>query len=187
MNEPRPSPTELPVSVLVLRCQAGDEAAFARLVEEFGPRVLGYLRGLVGEEAEDVHQEVWLAVYRRLGGLVNPGGFRTWLYQTARHRAIDILRRQRRAQELFVENAEMDAVAALEPSPEGMASVLAEEMLERLPPLQREVVLLRYRDGLSYAEMALIAGCSVGTVRSRLFYARQRLAQGAKGILPTEV
>src|SRR5215212_6151586 len=86
--------------LLVVRCQAGDERAFARLLERFGPRTLRYLRELVSDEAEDVHQEVWLGVYRRIGQLATPAAFVTWLFGMARHRAVDFLRRRRRAREL---------------------------------------------------------------------------------------
>ena len=88
--------------LLVLRCQAGDEAAFGQLLTSFGSRTLAHLRTLVGDEAEDVQQEVWLAVYRRIGSLANPGGFRTWLFQTTRHRAIDYLRARRRELVLMI-------------------------------------------------------------------------------------
>ncbi|MEP6574093.1 MAG: sigma factor, partial [Gemmatimonadota bacterium] len=87
---------DLRLYLLVLRCQAGDEQAFARLFAWFGPRTLVLLRGMVNDEAEDVQQEVWLSVYRQLSTLSNPRAFRTWLFRTTRHRAIDCLRRQRR-------------------------------------------------------------------------------------------
>ena len=68
--------------LLVLRCQAGDEKAFAGLLHRFGPRTLRYLEGLLDPEtAQDVHQDVWLTVYRRISDLSNPGGFRTWLFR----------------------------------------------------------------------------------------------------------
>lgn len=178
MNESRaPHTTDLSFSLLVLRAQAGDEEAFARLFREFGPRTLRYLRGLVGDDAEDVQQEVWLGVYRQLAGLADARAFRTWLYRLTRHRAIDQLRRQRRADEFFVENENAESVADPVVSTEKDEDPGAlDALLDQLPPLQREAVRLRFRDELSYAEIAVIAGCSVGTVRSRLFYARQRLA-----------
>src|SRR6186997_2223519 len=86
-----------------MRCQVGDDQAFARLFEWFGPKTLRYLRGLIGDAADDVHQEVWLTVYRSIAGMANPGAFRTWLFRTTRHRAMDFLRRQRRERELVEE------------------------------------------------------------------------------------
>src|SRR4051812_31573634 len=87
-----PQTASLQLQLLVLRCQAGDERAFATLLDEFGEKTLRYLRGLLGEDADDVQQEVWLAVFKRIATLANPAAFRTWLFQTTRHRAIDFLR-----------------------------------------------------------------------------------------------
>lgn len=166
--------------VLVVRCQAGDEAAFARLLDRFGPRTLGYLERLVGEEAEDVHQELWLEVYRRIAQLTTPAAFVTWLFTVARHRAVDFLRHRRRSRELLDDVATEAAVHGA-PSvdadgpglPDGTADLRA--AIAALAPLHREVVVLRYQEELSYAEIAAVVGCSVGTVKSRLHYARHQL------------
>ena len=80
-------PARLALEFLVLRCQTGDERAFERLLEQFGERTHRYLRGLVGDAADDVQQEVWLAVYRGIARLAAPHAFRTWLYRTTRNRA----------------------------------------------------------------------------------------------------
>ena len=165
---------ELRLHLLVLRCQAGDEQAFRRLLERFESRTLGYLRGLIGDAAEDVHQEVWLSVYRGLGDLANPRAFRTWLFRTVRHRAIDYLRARKRERELFpgVDPAVIETAGAEDPAP---PEPMLDTVLMRLAAIHREVLLLRYRDGLRYEEIAQVAGCSLGTVRSRLFHARRRL------------
>jgi RNA polymerase sigma-70 factor, ECF subfamily len=171
----------LRLHLLVLRCQAGDERAFARLLDGFGPRTLAYLRGLVGDDAEDVQQEVWLAVYRGIHTLADPRAFRTWLFRTTRHRAIDFLRARRREREL-VEDAALEGGDAASPAEDDDplapldASALAPALAE-LPPAQREVLLLRYQHDMSYAELALVTGCPVGTVRSRLHHAKRRLQE----------
>ncbi len=93
---------EMRLHLLVLRCQAGDEPAFGQLLDWFGERTMTYLEGLVGkDDAEDVHQEVWLAVYRGIRTLHNPRAFRTWLFRATRHHAIDFLRRYKREQRLL--------------------------------------------------------------------------------------
>ena len=177
MAEHNPArPAELGLPFLVLRCQTGDESAFRRLLSEFGPRTLRYLRGIVGDSAEDVQQEVWLTVYQSIAGLANPRAFRTWLYRTTRHRALDFLRRRHREDELLADFARQLPGEALPPE----SAEPGEDLLEAvhaLPPAQREVCLLRYRDDLSYGEIALVLGCSVGTVRSRLHYAKERLRE----------
>jgi RNA polymerase sigma-70 factor (ECF subfamily) len=167
----------LRLHLLVLRCQAGDERAFGRLFDAFAPRTLRYLAGLVGDGADDVQQEVWLTVYRQLSTLHDPRRFRTWLYRTTRHRAIDHLRALRRERELFADAD--DSPAADPPAPETgdtpFDPELLDRMLGRLSPVHREALLLRYRDELSYAEIAAVAGCTIGTVRSRIHNARHRL------------
>lgn len=181
MTEQRPVEAHtLSLHLLVLRCQAGDDRAFAQLMDAFGDRTLGYLRGLVGDDADDVHQEVWLSVYRGIRGLANPGAFHTWLFQTTRHRAVDFLRRRKRDRELLedVAGEVIDGSASMDDDSVATADAsLLDAALMAIPPPQREVVLLRYRDDLSYNEIALVVGCPVGTVRTRLHHAKRRLQE----------
>lgn len=159
---------------LVLRCQAGDEEAFARLYAEFAARTRRYLVTLCGADADDVHQELWLRVYRSLARLEDAGAFRTWLFRSTRHQAIDFLRRQRRAETLFSEGPPeaLEGVAeAGDPAEWAANAQEVEALLGALSPGHREVLLLRYLDDLSHAEIALVLGVPVGTVRSRLHYA----------------
>ena len=176
-------PDDLRLRLVVMRCQVGDDQAFARLFEWFGPKTLRYLRGLIGDAADDVHQEVWLTVYRSIAGMANPGAFRTWLFRTTRHRAMDFLRRQRREREL-VEEITATAAEAVESEADDTAppdDAVVEAEIARLPPLQREALLLRYRDGLSYAEIALVAGVPVGTVKTRVHHAKRALQKRFQG------
>jgi RNA polymerase sigma-70 factor (ECF subfamily) len=133
------------------------------------------LRGLVGESAEDVQQEVWLTVYRGIRTLSNPRAWRTWLFRTTRHRAIDHLRRQKREQELIAEAATETVAETSQGETEDLEKSEVATALAGLPPPQREVLLLRYQDDLSYAEIALVIGCPIGTVRTRLHHAKRRL------------
>ncbi|MGQ0562513.1 MAG: RNA polymerase sigma factor [Gemmatimonadota bacterium] len=167
----------LQLHLVVLRGQAGDEQAFAQLFDWFGERTLHYLRSLVGEAAEDVQQEVWLSVYRGLATLADPGVFRTWLFRTTRHRAIDYLRKKKREREIEDElaaethySSEQNDTSTYDVDPAQI-----DMMLQELSPTHREVLILKYRDDLSYAELARVIGCSIGTVRSRLHHAKRRL------------
>ncbi len=174
--------------LLVVRCQAGDDEAFATLLERFGPRTLRYLQRLIGEEAEDVHQEVWLGVYRRIGQLASPGAFVTWLFSVTRNGAVDHLRRRRRARELLEDVAaesmvrgeymanEQNATADM---PDRLDGTELSALIAALPPVHREVILLRYVEELSYAEIAAVVGRSIGTVKSRLHHARRLLQESA--------
>lgn len=166
--------------LLVLRCQTGDEAAFAALHHEFSARTLRYLKGIVGDTAaDDVQQDVWLTVYRRLSELANPGGFRTWLYRVTRHRAIDALRREGRRSELIApsgEDFDPDLVPADDDPADARLGVDGmDHILVRLSKAHREVLILRFREELNYEDIALVTGCSVGTVRSRLHHAKANL------------
>ncbi len=172
---------EMRLHLLVLRCQTGDERAFGQLLNWFGERTLTYLEGLVGkDDAEDVHQEVWLAVYRGIRTLHNPRAFRTWLFRAARHHAIDFLRRYKREQRLL-ELAAVEAKVSdsVEEQPDiGIEpDVVLDAVLSELSPAHREVMLLRLRDEMSYAEIAMVVGCPIGTVRTRLHHAKRKIYQ----------
>lgn len=161
----------------MLRCQAGDEDAFARLLERFGERTLGYLRGLVGDDADDLQQEVWLSVYKRVSGLADPAAFKTWLFRIARHRAIDFLRSRRREGTLF-EDTDVDSIEIPESDDDASPDLAAlGTALMTIPAPQREALLLKYRDDLSYEEIAVVVGVPVGTVRTRIHHGKKKLAQ----------
>lgn len=167
---------DIGLHLLVLRCQAGDERAFARLLDQFGDRTLRYLRGLVGDDAEDVQQELWLAVYTNVKRLANPHAFRTWLFRITRHRAIDFLRSARRERALFddVELEAVDVASDQDTPPPDLDHLGA--ALEAIPPPQREALLLKYQDDLSYEEIAVVVGVPIGTVRTRIHHGKKKLA-----------
>jgi RNA polymerase sigma-70 factor (ECF subfamily) len=175
-----PQRASVQLQLLVLRCQAGDERAFAALFDEFGEKTHRYLRGLVGEDADDVQQDVWLAVFKSIATLAKPGAFRTWLFQTTRRRAIDCLRMRRRERERIDDTA-LDDIAASDEHDEAFAVEVSEATLAAafaaIPLAQREVLLLQYRDDLTYEEIAVVVGCPIGTVRTRLHHAKRRLRQ----------
>lgn len=159
--------------VLVLRCQVGDEAAFAELVERWTPRLRYYLRRMLdGPDADDVLQDVWLDVHRGLGRLSEVGAFPAWLFRLARDRVYRLLRRRRRTEPLL----DLDPPAT-DDGPEFSAedATRIHAALAGLPPEQREVVVLRYVQGMSYDDIAAVVGVPVGTVRSRLHYAKRTL------------
>jgi RNA polymerase sigma-70 factor (ECF subfamily) len=139
-----------------------------------------------------VQQEVWLTVYRRLSSLANPDGFRTWLFQTTRHRAIDYLRARKRERELFDDEGSVDVsqIAAAEEERLDLSGGSVAAVFAHLAPAHREVLQLRYEEDLSYAQIALVSGCAIGTVRSRLHNAKrhlqERLARDGVGLMGRE-
>jgi RNA polymerase sigma-70 factor (ECF subfamily) len=177
--EGAPRRSELRLHFLVLRSQAGDERAFAQLVDWFAERTLWYLKSLVGPDAEDVQQEVWLSVYRSIRTLQDPRAFRSWLFRAARNHAVDFLRRQKRERRLL-ELAARETAEPEEPEEERelpVSSAVLRAAMDGLPPTQREVLSLRFWENLSYAEIAMLVGCPIGTVRTRLHHAKRKLYQ----------
>lgn len=166
---------------MVLRAQLGDRDAYGGLFARYNPRLLYYLRRLVGSpaDAEDVLQEVWITVVRKLATLEQPEAFRAWIYRIAHNRAISRLRSGRGEpplEELLDEHplaatAESEDEAALA----GHDAEAIHAGLARLSPAHREVLTLRFLEELSYEEVADVVGCSLGTVRSRIHYAKKSL------------
>jgi RNA polymerase sigma-70 factor (ECF subfamily) len=159
-------------SILVVRCQAGDSAAFQELVELYQPRLRYFLASMIGEDhaADDVAQEVWFEVYRTVARLAEPRAFPAWLYRIARHRALRELRRARQPLS-SLEGVEL----AAEDADEEFAAEDAERVhaaLKQLAAEQREVLLLRFFEGMAYEAIAQVIGCPLGTVRSRIHYAK---------------
>jgi RNA polymerase sigma-70 factor (ECF subfamily) len=154
--------------------------AFTRLYEMFSGKTLRYLHGLIGDDAPDVHQELWLSVFKNIKRIVNPGAFRTWLFRTTRHRAVDFLRGAKREREL-IDDVGIESVDVGDEADMGRFETVDESDLEMaltsMPPPQREVLLLRYRDELSYSEIALVVGCPIGTVRTRLYHAKRKMQE----------
>lgn len=167
-------------SLLVLRAQTGSREAYARLVDRYDARLLFYLRRLLGNvaDAEDVRQDVWLTVVRKLGALEAPEAFRSWLFRIARNRGISLLRK-RRAEVPLDDAGPLEDVAAGSDDesagfgPEEAAAVYA--ALDGLSPAHREVITLRFLGGLGYDEIASVLDRPVGTVRSRIHYAKAAL------------
>ena len=162
--------------LLVVRCQTGDEVAFTELVECYQPRLRYYLRKMLHDlqGAEDALQEVWLDVFRGVSRLSEIGAFRAWLYRIARDRALRELRKRHRLWQPLNEVEPVDGRA--EP-----ADFTAEDVtcihtaLDELAAEHREVLVLRYLEDMTYEEIARVVGCRVGTVRSRLHYAKRAL------------
>jgi RNA polymerase sigma-70 factor (ECF subfamily) len=177
---------ELRLRLLVIRCQTGDERAFQELYETFAERTRRYVRGWLGARgADDVQQEVWMRVYKRIGQLADPAAFRTWLYMTTRHATIDSLRRSAREAEIVASGPAQFAEEALapDPQPEAGRAEAVRSALDALPAAQREAVILRYWNDLTYAEIALVTGCPIGTVRSRLHHAKRALGDSLGPLL----
>jgi len=168
--------------VLVVRFQAGDETAFVEIVQRYHDRLRYYVSRLPVDAGriDDVLQEVWLIVFRSLRRLRRPGALAAWLYRIARNAALAEQRRGRPGLGLDQE-AEAPAATETEPDfgPEETASLRA--CLDGLSGPYREVLVLRFVEGLSYEDIADVVGSPLGTVRSRLHHAKRALRQAMRG------
>lgn len=181
---------------LVRRVQAGDQTAFNLLVLKYQHRVLKLVGRFVNDaaEAEDVAQEAFLKAYRALASFRGDSAFYTWLYRIAINTAKNALVSQRRRPvdfDLDLQDPEQyDRQAKLKEAdtPEGVLltdeiRAVVEEAMEQLPEDLRTAIVLRELEGLSYEEIAEAMDCPVGTVRSRIFRAREAIDKKLKPLL----
>ncbi|MEU9569355.1 RNA polymerase sigma factor [Streptomyces massasporeus] len=165
----------------VARAQQGDEAAFAVAYRFVQPGLLGYLRGLVGGDAEDVASDAWLEIARDLGRFRGDGaGFRGWTATIARHRALDHLRRQRvRPRSSALEQDVLELPGPQSTHDQALEAISTEHALELvrgLPRDQAEAVLLRVVVGLDGPAAARVLGKRPGSVRTAAYRGLKRLA-----------
>jgi len=170
---------------LIRRAQAGEEAAFAELVERHQQRAWRVARNLVptDEDAQDLAQEAFLRVFRNLAGFDFEHGFTTWLYRIVTNLAIDHLRKRRPAQSTTLHNDEDDGAerelcdTRVDQPSRGVerAELAAEvrDVLATLAPHFQSVLLLREIEGLPCNEIAKIVGATHVTVRWRLHRGRK--------------
>jgi RNA polymerase sigma-70 factor, ECF subfamily len=163
---------------LVSRFQRGDEEAFDELVERHRRRIYSLACRLASPaEAEDLSQEIFIAAYRALPSFRGDSRFSTWLYRIAVHVCSHFLRK-RRLDTTDLDEQQVDCERDRDPVRSAMSAELQAQVrdaIAALPYKLRLVVVLRDLHGLSYEEIAQVAGCPIGTVRSRLHYATQRL------------
>lgn len=173
---------------LVQQAKAGDRAAFAGLVSAYEGKIYNLALRYLGsrEDAMDASQEVFLRVFRFLPGFQEESGFSTWIYRIGVNVCKDMLHRRlkRAEQPLEVLDDEDEGrpvdVPDLRYDPERimegveLRQALSDAILA-LPEQQREIIILRDIRGLSYEEIALALALEAGTVKSRLFRARENL------------
>lgn len=173
------TPEQLYEHVLVIRCQAGDEAAFEELVVRYAPRLRYYLRKMLGDggNAEDAAQDVWIAVFRGLPRLADAAAFPAWLYRIARDRAYRQMRRAQQTHQPLHEASVAENGLAEEEALSAEDAEAIHVALDTLAPEHREVLVLRFVEDMNYEAIAEVTGCPLGTVRSRLYYAKRALRQ----------
>ncbi|MFZ4766226.1 MAG: sigma-70 family RNA polymerase sigma factor, partial [Roseimicrobium sp.] len=172
----------------------GDARAFDSLVTRYRGKVFGMCYHLVQNEqdAYDVAQDAFIKAWRALPSFKGDSSFYTWIYRIAHNAAYDWLRKRRiQSEGEFDDEISRPIAAGAEAVPRGHQrpddALKNRELGERiqhaiaqLTPDHRTVILLREIEGHSYEEIAEIMACSVGTVMSRLFYARKKLQEMLK-------
>lgn len=185
--------------LLVERAQRGDKRAFELLVDKYQHRLARLVSRLVRDpvEAEDVTQEAFIKAYRALPSFRGDSAFYTWLYRiginTAKNFLVAAGRRAPTSTEVDAEEAEgyesADQLRDIN-TPESL--LLSKEIattvnaaIEALPEELRSAIQLRELEGMSYEEIAKLMDCPIGTVRSRIFRAREAIAELLKPLLDT--
>jgi RNA polymerase sigma-70 factor (ECF subfamily) len=167
---------EDPLDSLVRRCRRGERAAFEEVFRQFQPRLRYYVRRLDagGDHVEDTLQDIWVKVVRRIGSLRDSRAFVAWLYTIARNEVYG----HAKAKDPFVGLTDEH----LELVTDDHEPVFGEEeaarihaALERMTPAHREILTLCFLEDLPPKQVAEILGLRAGTVRSRIYYARQAL------------
>lgn len=181
---------------LVRRVQAGEKGAFDLLVRKYQHKLTSVISRYVGDwsECQDVAQESFVRAYRALGNFRGDSAFYTWLYKIAINTAKNWLVSQGRrppTEDVQVEDAEhLDAAVRLKDGSTPERELLRQEIertvtraVDALPDELRQAITLREVDGLSYEEIAETMNCPIGTVRSRIFRAREAIDEQLKPLL----
>jgi RNA polymerase sigma-70 factor (ECF subfamily) len=179
---PMATETEADERSLILKARRGSGDAIAALVERYSPGLFRYLISLSGDPAlaEDLLQDTWLRVMERLNSYRTGRPFRNWLFAVARNRAFDVLRQRSRQLQRVQTGATEHPASPAEELPDPQPSTLERlaesdlarcvmEAMKTLPAVFREVLTLRFEQGLEIGAIARILGLSVSAVKDRLY------------------
>ncbi|MDD5217391.1 MAG: sigma-70 family RNA polymerase sigma factor [Candidatus Omnitrophica bacterium] len=179
-----------PDHAYVIKAQAGDKKAFGQLVNHHYEMVYAVAYGILHhhERARDVTQDVFLKVFRDIGQFQGKSKFKTWLYRVTANAALDEARKKNPSQSLDQDESDEDdgppplQIADRKAGPRDQAARhelrdLLERAIRKLSPEHRAVLVLREWQELSYEEIAEALGIELGTVMSRIHYARKELGK----------
>jgi RNA polymerase sigma-70 factor (ECF subfamily) len=174
---------------VVQKVQAGNVGAFDQLVQKYREQIFSVVYNMTSnrEDASDLTQETFIKAFQAIGRFRGKSSFFTWIYRIAVNTTVTFLKKRNRRRYISYENIDEEAssseiverLTASNRSEKGaLVSELQEKLndaLQKLSPKHRTVVVLHEIEGLEHAEIAEITKTSVGTVRSRLHYAKQQL------------
>jgi RNA polymerase sigma-70 factor (ECF subfamily) len=191
----QPDKSALSDADLARAAQEGDMGAFEELVARHRDKIYARAYSMVRneEEALDLSQEAWVKGWQRLAQFQGGAGFATWMTRIVINLCVDHLRKQKRQRAESVEVLEEEAGGVERFMPVTMPNPAAglertelrrriDRALDQLSAHHRTVLVLHEFEGLGYKEIAGRIGCSIGTVMSRLFYARRRMASLLAGL-----
>jgi RNA polymerase sigma-70 factor (ECF subfamily) len=204
-GRPAPSEESLPAGAaadpdvrLMLQLQQGDEAAFPELFQRLGPRILQYVRRLVGSEAraEEITQDVFVQLFRFRERYRPESRLSTWVFTIATNLCLNELRRPERQLRVDLRDGRGDGEPAVEPQVADPAAIdpeqgaagremarALEEAVTALPPKQRAALLLSRIDGMAYRDVADALGTTEGAVKALLFRATHGLRDRLRDFL----
>lgn len=187
-EEVSPTLTHLNEDELLRLAQTGHDEAFGVLLVRLEAPVRRFIWRLLGthDAEDDIVQDVFIALYNHLHRVDVTKGLRPYVYRITRNRAYDELRKLKRREMVSIDEEPVEAYASLNAlpatgdEPEEIAHWLliqleVREAMDRLPELQRQALILYSEEELSYAEIAQVMDTTIGTVKSRLFHAKQTL------------
>ena len=162
----------------VLNLSKGDDHALVELYSRYRKGVFNYALRLVGdnEAAEDILQEVFVAVWQGADGFRHHSSVKTWIFRIAHNQAVSLIRKQKR----IIETNESPSESSADPEEATVLNWRAHEVrlaLDQLSPTHRATVELAFVQDLSYAEIAEVLNCPIGTVKSRMSYALKQLGR----------
>jgi RNA polymerase sigma-70 factor (ECF subfamily) len=175
---------------LLKMAQCGDQDAFAELQTRLESPMRRFIWRLIGtQDAEDdIVQDSFIALYLNLDRIQPVENLRPYLFRIVRNRCYDLLRKKGRFEYMSLDDEPVETFVSLHEAPMSgsqpeevthwlMIHMEVQQAMERLPELQRQTLILYSEENLAYAEIAEAMNCSVGTVKSRLFYAKKTLRQ----------
>ena len=183
------APVPVEEMVLVKRARQGDLSAYDELVRRYQERIYATLYHMTSnhEDANDLAQEAFIKAFQALKSFKGGSSFYTWVYRIAVNKTINFLKQRKNKSQMSLDdldfNAEHDPdlvalISEKTPRREANLAELQEKLnaaMQKLSEPHRLVVTLHDVQGLSHEEIAKIMDCNIGTVRSRLFYARQQM------------
>ena len=185
----KPLPSETDEAEVVKRARQGDLSAYDDLVRRYQERIYATIYHMTSnhEDANDLAQEAFIKAFHALKSFKGGSSFYTWVYRIAVNKTINFLKQRKNKAQMSLDDVDINAehdpdlialISEKTPRREANLNELQEKLnvaMQKLSEPHRLVVTLHDVQGLSHEEIAKIMGCNIGTVRSRLFYARQQL------------